>query len=163
MKVIWDQLRRHRRACGGGCHAHNEFSRIVVIPVLSGNPGYGPSMTWWSAALWGLLGGGLVETLDLYTEIRTRGALPWHKPSSKRRDRTRPAPRIYVLGTFLRLLMAGGVAAAAGASAMVSAPWIGIGAGVAAPLILERLAAQPTIAPGRLNKTDPRGGADDEG
>ena len=105
-------------------------------------------MDWWTAALWGMLGGGLVEILDFYTEIRTRGSFPWSKPYSKKRDQRRPPAVIYAVGSLLRLSMALGVAAAAGASDIADKPWIAVATGIAAPLILQRLAAQVPFAIG---------------
>lgn len=106
-------------------------------------------MTWWAAALWGLLGAGLVETFDLYTEVRRRHALPWRRRGSRQRDRKRPAPGVYILASTLRLIMGCGVAAAAGASSIVAVPLVGVAIGVAAPLIIERLAKQvPLTLPG---------------
>jgi hypothetical protein len=104
-------------------------------------------MLWWMAALWGLLGGGLLEVLDHYTDIKKRGAMPWCKPYTKLRDPERPAPLTYAIAATLRLLMACGVAAASGASAMVLNPWAGIWVGVSAPLILQRFATQPALDP----------------
>jgi hypothetical protein len=109
-------------------------------------------MVWWVGALWGLLGGALIEIFDLYTEIRRRHALPWQGQGrgrgSNRRPRGQPSAFIYTLASTLRLMMSCGVTAVAGASSMISAAWVAVATGISAPLILERLAKQvPLDAP----------------
>lgn len=98
-------------------------------------------MTWWEAALWALLGSALVEANDLYREIRRRRDVPWNRCGRDRHDRPVATPGVYALGAGLRLFLGFGVAAAAGASGFVEAPWSAVTIGLASMLIVERVAA----------------------
>ncbi|MGQ0574416.1 MAG: hypothetical protein ACT4RN_09450 [Pseudonocardia sp.] len=114
-------------------------------------------MVWWAAALWGLLGAGLVEAFDLYPEVRRRRALPWRERGSRRRDPARPSARIYTLASSLRMVMGTGVAAAAGASNMITIPPVAVTVGIAAPLIIDRMTKQMPLSLPDASPRSPNG------
>lgn len=90
-------------------------------------------MSLWVAALWGLAGGMSVEGLELYARIhRTRG-WSWRKPIPQGL-----AP--YLLSIVIRGGFSVGVATAAAASQQVVGAFAIFGIGVAAPLVIEKLA-----------------------
>jgi hypothetical protein len=90
-------------------------------------------------ALWGLLGGFVVELLQLASDIRAAKGWPWA------RRRHGPWPRI--VASSCRILGGCGLAAAAAAGGQLAGTFGAFGFGVAAPFIIERLvsAIPPTI------------------
>jgi len=96
-------------------------------------------------ALWGLLGGGVVEALDLAAAIRpTSGRPRWAWPWADE-----PACRLpYLLSIVLRLAAGAGLAAAASTSGpRLAAPWAAFLAGLGAPVVVERLLRYVKVAP----------------
>ncbi|WP_051054332.1 hypothetical protein [Frankia sp. QA3] len=86
-------------------------------------------------ALWGLFGGFAVEGLDLYTAVRRSGRWPW------RTGRPRAVGAwAYLVAEVVRLAIGAGLAAAAGASGQVTTAFAAVAVGIAAPLVVERLA-----------------------
>lgn len=92
-------------------------------------------MSWLDAALWGAFGGFAVEGLELYTAVRRHGHWPWRV----RGPREVGAPG-YVVAELIRLIIGAGLAGAAEASGQITSAVGALAVGVAAPLIVERLA-----------------------
>jgi hypothetical protein len=88
-----------------------------------------------SAVLWGLFGGFAVEGLDLYGALRRRGCWPWGGPEPREVGIIG-----YAVAEAIRLIIGGGLAGAAAASGEVTSAAGALAVGVAAPLIVERLA-----------------------
>jgi hypothetical protein len=97
--------------------------------------GEGWAVTVWEACLWGVLGAGAVEALDLYGAIRRVQGYPWREEGQ-----TPLGP--YLLSVVLRLGLGVGVAAAFGASGQAGGPVGVVAVGIAAPKILEQIARQ---------------------
>lgn len=87
-------------------------------------------------ALWGLFGGFAVEGLDLYTAVRRHNRWPW-RTGTRRRE---AGPWAYLCAELIRLAIGAGLAGAAAASDQVTTPIAALAVGVAAPLVIERLA-----------------------
>lgn len=104
-------------------------------------------------ALWGLLGGAVVEALDLAAAIRPtsnrpRWALPWADAPSERWP--------YLLSVALRLGAGAGLAAAVSTGgAPLSAPYVAFLAGLGAPVLVERLLRLVKAAP--ISEVHPAG------
>jgi hypothetical protein len=79
------------------------------------------------------VGGLCVEGLWLYTQIRSAAEWSWRKP-------IRQGLPAYVISVAVRVGVGAGVAAAATGSGQVSGTLAAFGLGVAAPLVLEKLA-----------------------
>jgi hypothetical protein len=92
-------------------------------------------MIWIQAALWGLFGSFAVEGLDLYSAVRRHGCWPWrvHGPREV-------GAAGYVVAELFRLVIGSGLAWAAAESGQITTSVGALAVGVAAPLILERLA-----------------------
>ncbi|WP_433474192.1 hypothetical protein ACQPZP_36345 [Spirillospora sp. CA-142024] len=91
-------------------------------------------MVWWQAALWGIAGGFLVEALELYASIRR---------STRRWTWRRPIPQgmaAFVVSVVIRMGAGGTVAAALAQDGQVAGALAALGLGVAAPLVIEKLA-----------------------
>ncbi|WP_433461853.1 hypothetical protein [Spirillospora sp. CA-128828] len=91
-------------------------------------------MVWWQAALWGIAGGFLVEALELYASIRR---------STRRWTWRRPIPQgmaAFVVSIVIRMGAGGTVAAALAQDGQVAGALAALGLGVAAPLVIEKLA-----------------------
>ncbi|MEV4299396.1 hypothetical protein [Microbispora rosea] len=87
--------------------------------------------------LWGLFGGFAVEGLEFAAAIRRSGKWPW-----KRKSQITPL----AASVAIRLAVGSGLAAAAGSAQQISGPFGALAMGVAAPLIIEQLASQITVA-----------------
>ncbi|WP_242911447.1 hypothetical protein [Actinomadura terrae] len=90
-------------------------------------------MAWWQAALFGLGGGLCVEALELYTHIRR---------SRRRWNWRRPIPQgmaAFVVSVVIRVGVGGTVAAVMAWDGQIVGAIGAFGAGVAAPLVIERL------------------------
>lgn len=98
---------------------------------------YGGLVPLWECALWGLFGGAAVEGLEWAAVMRRTGGWPW--------GRRRRARSPILASVVIRLGVGAGLAAALGASGPMSA-LSALGAGVAAPLIIEKLAQQVPVA-----------------
>lgn len=88
---------------------------------------------WLATALWGLFGGALVAGLDFIAVVGRIGDWPW-----RARKKLRAGP--YVAATLVRLLLGAGLALAAGQSGLASNALSAVMIGVAAPLIIEKIA-----------------------
>jgi hypothetical protein len=95
-------------------------------------------MIWVEPTLWGLFGGFAIEALDVITAVRRHRRWPW----LDERRRPEPGPLAYGIATVLRLVVGAGVACAAAASVRYGIrPWLAMGLGAAAPVVLEKLTA----------------------
>ncbi len=92
-------------------------------------------MTWTQAALWGLFGGFAVEGLDLYSAVRRRGRWPWQVPGPRE-----VGAAGYFVAELVRLVIGSGLACGLATSGQITTAVGAITAGVAAPLLVERLA-----------------------
>lgn len=90
-------------------------------------------LTVWAGAGWGLIGGLCVEALWLYSRIRGPSRFSWRKPIPEGRA-------AYLVSVVMRVGLGAGLAAAATGSDQVSGSLAAFGLGVAAPLVLEKLA-----------------------
>jgi len=82
--------------------------------------------------IWGLLGAFFVEALELVRAIQRVGGWPWDLPGEV-------GLGLYLTSVVIRLALGGGIAYAAGASGQVSTPLGALAAGLASPLIIEKL------------------------
>lgn len=87
----------------------------------------------WGAAVWGLAGGSVVEALALHAMIRADRSWSWRKPIPQ-------GLVAYLISVVLRTGAGAGLAAAAAGSGQVSGAFAAFGLGVAAPLVVEKLA-----------------------
>ena len=85
------------------------------------------------AAFWGLAGGMTVEALVLYTDIRHTREWNWRRPIPQ-------GMVAYLISVILRVAAGAGLAAAAAGSGQVSGSLAAFGLGIAAPLVVEKLA-----------------------
>lgn len=86
-------------------------------------------MVWWEFAIWGIVGGVLIDGLELRSAARRNGGpLPAEYTG-----------RVYWTGEVFRLLAGGAVAMALGLSDKLGTPVAALGVGISTPLILERL------------------------
>lgn len=92
-------------------------------------------MAWIEAALWGLSGGFAVEGLDLYGAVRRRGCWPWRAGGPREVGAVG-----YVVAEMIRLLIGSVLASALAESGQITTAFGALAVGVAAPLIVERLA-----------------------
>lgn len=93
----------------------------------------------WQCAVWGLFGGAAVEGLEIVAAIkRSGGRWPWN-----RRRGPHVTPVIFAI--FIRLGISTGLAAAASISQPLTA-LAAISIGVAAPLIIEKIAQQVPLS-----------------
>jgi hypothetical protein len=94
-------------------------------------------------AMWGVIGGAVVEAYDLVAVARATRRWPWlalGKPAKKTTRAERwNAFGVWFLATITRIAAGGGVAAAA--SSQVGGELAAFGLGVAGPLVLERILA----------------------
>ncbi len=92
-------------------------------------------MTGVAYALYGLLGGFLVEAVELRRAIHTTKTWPWKDPSE-------PSFGPWLAAVLLRLAASTGLAFGVGAGGQISGPFGALTAGIAAPLMIEKLARQ---------------------
>ncbi|AEV85776.1 hypothetical protein ACWT_4755 [Actinoplanes sp. SE50] len=88
-----------------------------------------------SAAAWALVGGSVVEALELAGALRRAKALPWKRPGEPRL----PA---YLLSVVLRLAAGAGLAAVFGADGQLGGPFAAGSLGITAPLMVEKMLRQ---------------------
>jgi hypothetical protein len=88
----------------------------------------------WSAFAWGACGGLIVEALELYRAVRRAKGLPWKKDPEHE-----PGPSAVILMGLLRTLIGAVVALAMARANQISGALGGLGAGAAAPLIIDQL------------------------
>jgi len=84
------------------------------------------------AALWGVIGGGVVEALEHAAAIRRVGGWPWTKPGE-------PGLWPSLCAVILRLAAGAGLAAASGATGQVAGALGAFSLGVTAPLVVEKM------------------------
>ena len=87
---------------------------------------------WLELALWGLLGGGIVDGLEFWREVRTNGG---RCPEEFR-------TMAYLVAEAIRLGVGAVLAVAFGLHGQVTAPLGALAIGVAAPLIVEKMSKQ---------------------
>lgn len=87
----------------------------------------------WVAAIWGLAGALCVEALWLHSHIRRSKHWSWRRPIPQGLD-------AYLISVVLRAGVGAGLASAAAGSGQVSGAIAAFGIGVAAPLIVQKLA-----------------------
>jgi hypothetical protein len=111
-----------------------------------------------AAALWGLLGGLVVEAYDNVDEMRRTGCLPW----KRRVGRKQIGLAVWLFALLLRVGAGAVVAAVAAAGGVFSGPLGSFAVGVGGPLALESImrriplsAGAPDPADGRV-RTPPR-------
>jgi hypothetical protein len=100
----------------------------------------------WVAAAWGLTGGLCVEALALHSYIR----------STRRWDWRRPIPQgmaAFFVSVVIRVGAGAGLAAAAAGSGQVAGSLAAFGLGVAAPLVVEKLAQAVPLASSPIAST----------
>ncbi len=102
-------------------------------------------MTGVEYALFGLLGGFLVEAVELRRAIQKTKGWPWRDPDE-------PSFGPWLTAILLRLAASAGLAFAAGAGEQVSGPFGALSIGIAAPLVIEKLASQ---IPAAMPRPDP--------
>ncbi|MFJ2215405.1 hypothetical protein ACIQVO_29840 [Streptomyces sp. NPDC101062] len=92
-------------------------------------------MNGFQAALWGLLGSGVAEALNLSSSMHPSGPhRRWRWPWDRKADRP-----VMLVAIGLRLFAGGGLAAALGASGYLDSETAALAAGVATPLMVARL------------------------
>jgi hypothetical protein len=94
---------------------------------------YSPVMVVWLAAVWGLTGGLCVEALALHAHIRRMPKWDWRRPIDQ-------GMVAFVVVVALRVGVGSALAAAFAGSHQVSGPLAAFTLGVAAPVVVERLA-----------------------
>lgn len=92
-------------------------------------------MTWWQYALWGALGGLVVEATQFYRAIRRFKAWPWEVKGES-------APPVLLASVAIRVGLGLIAALVMGQSGAISGVLGVFGAGVAAPLIFEQMMRQ---------------------
>lgn len=93
----------------------------------------GTHLSVWAAACWGLAGGACVEALWLHAHIRRAARWSWRKP-------IRQGLAAYLISVILRVGVGAAVAAAAAGSGQASGTVAAFALGVAAPLVVQKLA-----------------------
>lgn len=93
-------------------------------------------MPLWTAAIWGLIGSAVAESLNLYGMMRptTESKGRWQWPWRDRRDRP-----IVLFAVLLRVLAGTGLAAAAGAGGVATGAFASFVFGVTAPLVIAKM------------------------
>jgi hypothetical protein len=112
----------------------------------------------WVGAVWGLIGSGVAEALNLYSMMRptTESKGRWQWPWRDRRDRP-----IVVFAVGLRMVAGTGLAAAAGAGGVATTAFATFVFGVAAPLIIAKMFDQIRVVDQPPSDRGPdEGGAD---
>lgn len=103
----------------------------------------------WRGALWGALGGAVVEAYDIVAVARATRRWPWLDPAKSSREMTYAerwnAFGVWLFATVVRIAAGGGGAAAA--SSQVTGELAAFGLGVAGPLALERILATVHVNP----------------
>lgn len=95
-------------------------------------------MTALQCALWGVFGAFAVEGMEFAGEIR-RSGWPWRKKSG-------PGPIAYFISVVIRFAVSGGLAMCFGYTGQFAGPLGPLSIGIAAPLIVEKLARQVAAA-----------------
>ncbi|MFJ4204864.1 hypothetical protein ACIP2Y_35265 [Streptomyces sviceus] len=104
-------------------------------------------MTWWQAALWGLVGGGAASVLSLSAAVVSAGyTWPWRKEGEL-------LPRLFVLAVGLVL----GSVVAAAAHDQISGPWPAFIFGIGAPATIRGILSGVEVEPRPVSEST-RGG-----
>lgn len=90
----------------------------------------------WHGALWGAVGGAVVEAYDAVAVVRRTGTWPWSDPPG---HLAKGGLGVWLFAAVVRIAAGAGTAAAA--SGQISGELGAFGIGVAGPLALERLVA----------------------
>ncbi|MEV0641167.1 hypothetical protein AB0I77_40845 [Streptomyces sp. NPDC050619] len=109
-------------------------------------------MTGLQAALWGLLGSGVAEALNLSASMRPTGPRRrWRWPWSNRADRP-----VILVAITLRLFAGFGLTAALGSSGQLPNATAALAAGLATPLIVAKFfQSVPVADPGPRQPVEP--------
>src|SRR5258708_78637 len=115
-------------------------------------------MNLWMAAGWGLAGGMCVEALEMYARIHRTPKWSWRCPIPQ-------GLAAFTISVLIRVGVGAVLAAATAGSGQVGGPLAAFRLGVAAPLVIEKLArtvaAQPlTTAPPPYADVESSGAAD---
>lgn len=106
-------------------------------------------MNSWVAAAWGLTGGLCVEALTLYSHIRATRRWNWHHPIPQ-------GLAAFLISVCIRAGAGAGLAAAAAGSGQVSGSLAAFGLGVAAPLVVAKLAQTVPLVSSEIAVTQDR-------
>ncbi|MCF6475891.1 hypothetical protein FAF44_47275 [Nonomuraea sp. MG754425] len=87
----------------------------------------------WAAALWGMVGGLCVEGLELHARIRRARSWSWRRPIPQ-------GLSAYVTSVVIRVGIGAALAAAGSQSGQIQGAFAALGLGVAAPLVVEKVA-----------------------
>jgi hypothetical protein len=113
----------------------------------------------WQGALWGALGGLVVELYDIVAVARATRRWPWLDPAKPAAETTRAerwnAFGVWLLATTARV--AAGSGGAAAASGQVTGELAAFALGVAGPLALERILAGAQFKPETQDRPEPVG------
>src|SRR2546429_3591906 len=120
---------------------------------------YSKTMPVWPAALWGLVGSAVAESLNLYAMMRptTESKGRWQWPWRHRDER----PIMMFAGT-LRLGAGTGLAAAAGAGGVATTVFAAFVFGVTAPLVIAKFFDQVRQADSDAARSDADGDGGDD-
>jgi hypothetical protein len=107
-------------------------------------------MAVWLAAVWGLTGGLCVEALELYAHIRHAKRWNWRRPIDQ-------GMVAFVVALVIRIGVGSAVASAFAGSHQVSGPLAAFTLGIAAPIVVARLAKSVPLTVGQddLDQTAP--------
>ena len=106
-------------------------------------------MNSWVAAAWGLTGGLCVEGLTLYSHIRVTRRWDWRRPIPQ-------GLAAFLISICIRAGAGAGLAAAAAGSGQVSGSLAAFGLGVAAPLVVAKLAQTVPLVNSEIAVTQDR-------
>jgi hypothetical protein len=103
----------------------------------------------WHSALWGVIGGAVVEAYDTVAVVRATRNWPWLDPDTLSAEmswsRRFSAFGLWLFAAIVRIAAGGGTAAAA--SSQLTGELGAFGLGVAGPLAMERLLAVIPVGP----------------
>lgn len=95
-------------------------------------------MTVTEYAVWGAFGGFAVEGLEFAAAIRRTGTWPW-------RLRGEPGPVALTVSVIIRLAVGAVLAVACGTTGQISGPFGALAVGIAAPVLVERIARHASV------------------
>lgn len=102
---------------------------------------YDLPVVWWALALWGTGGVVIVELLDWAGAIKRTGTFPWRNPKE-------PKLGPFLFSAAVRIAAAAFVTAGGALNGQVTTILAAAGVGIAAPVILEKLAKSATAIAG---------------
>lgn len=109
-------------------------------------------MNWVHAGVWGILGGFVIEGLDLYGALRRHGCWPWRVRDT---PGVHAGPLQYAVAEGVRLVIGGVLASAAAASGQVSGALAAVAIGVGAPIMVHRLTELIPLTASSTETTQP--------